>query len=64
MIDEPQIVQTEIRLTAVIRHTMARSDIRTVMGPSIGEVMTVLAAWAAHVQRSAFGKKSCSPPIL
>ncbi len=38
MLDEPQIVQAEARLTAVIRFTILREEIQTVMGPAIGEV--------------------------
>lgn len=44
MLDDPQIVQTEARLTAVIRLTIPRADIQRVMGPAIGEVMAAVAA--------------------
>jgi effector-binding domain-containing protein len=44
MIDSPQIVKTEAQLAAVIRLTIPRSEIRTAMGPGIGEVMAAVAA--------------------
>jgi len=44
MIDTPEIVLTEARRAAVIRLTIPREEIRSVMGPAIGEVMGVLAA--------------------
>jgi effector-binding domain-containing protein len=44
MLDTPQITQTTARLTAVIRLTIPRAEIRTVMGPGIGELMSVIAA--------------------
>lgn len=44
MIDEPQIVQSEAKITAVIRLTVPRSEIQNVMGPAIGEVMGTVAA--------------------
>jgi len=44
MLDKPKIVQTEAQLTAVIRLTIPRSEIRKVMGPAMGEVMAAVAA--------------------
>ena len=44
MLDEPQIVTTEARHAAVIRLTIPRDEIRTVMGPAMGEVMAAVAA--------------------
>jgi effector-binding domain-containing protein len=44
MLDTPQIVQTTDQLTAVIRLTIPREDIRKVMGPGIAEVMAGVAA--------------------
>lgn len=44
MIDDPRIVQTEQRPTAVIRFTIPRAEIQNVMGPAIGEVMAAVAA--------------------
>ncbi|MHB1193867.1 MAG: GyrI-like domain-containing protein [Longimicrobiales bacterium] len=44
MIDTPEIVLTETRHAAVIRLTIPRDEIGSVMGPAIGEVMGVLAA--------------------
>ena len=47
MLDKPQIVQTEARLTAVIRLTISRSEIQSVMGPAINEVLAAIAAQGA-----------------
>jgi effector-binding domain-containing protein len=44
MIDQPQIVSTEARPTAVIRFTIPREEIRHVMGPAIAEVMAAVSA--------------------
>ncbi len=44
MLDKPQIIQTDARLTAVIRLTVSREEIRNVMGPAIAEVMAAVAA--------------------
>jgi effector-binding domain-containing protein len=44
MIDKPHIVQTEAELTAAIRLTIPRAEIRSVMGPAIAEVMAAIAA--------------------
>jgi len=44
MIDTPHITQTTAQLTAVIRLTIPRSEIRSVMGPGIGELMTAVKA--------------------
>lgn len=44
MIDTPQITQSTALQTAVIRLTIPRAEIQQVMGPAIGEVMTVIAA--------------------
>ena len=44
MLDKPQIVRTEAQLTAVIRLTIPRAEIQTVMGPAIAEVMAAVAA--------------------
>jgi len=44
MLDHPQIVQTEAQLTANIRLTIPREEIRNVMGPGIGELMAAVAA--------------------
>ena len=44
MLDEPRIVRTDPKLTAVIRLTIPRERIREVMGPAIGEVMATVAA--------------------
>lgn len=44
MLDTPQIVQTKAQLTAIIRFTIPREEIRNVMGPGIAEVMAAVAA--------------------
>jgi effector-binding domain-containing protein len=44
MIDTPQIIQTAKQLTAIIRLTIPREEIRSVMGPGIGEVRAAVAA--------------------
>lgn len=44
MIDTPQIVPTDARITAKIRLTVPRADIRNVMEPGIKEVINTLAA--------------------
>lgn len=44
MIDPPQIAETAVQPTAVIRLTIPRAGIREVMGPGITELMGALAA--------------------
>jgi effector-binding domain-containing protein len=44
MLDKPQIVKTEAQRTAVIRLTIPRAQIQSVMGPAIAEVMAAVAA--------------------
>jgi len=44
MLDQPTIVQTNSQHTAIIRLTIPREEIRTVMGPGIGELMTAISA--------------------
>ena len=44
MIDTPQITQTAAQLTAAIRLTVPREQIRNVMGPGLAEVKAVIAA--------------------
>ncbi len=44
MIDTPRIAQTADQLTAVIRLTIPREEMRTVMGPGITELMAAVAA--------------------
>ena len=44
MLDQPQIVQTAEQLTAVIRFTVPRSELMSVMGPGYGELMAAVAA--------------------
>jgi effector-binding domain-containing protein len=44
VLDKPQIVETERQPTAVIRLTVPRSEIQSVMEPAIAEVMATLVA--------------------
>lgn len=44
MLDQPRIVQTEARLAAVIRLTIPLTQMQSVMGPAIAEVMAAVAA--------------------
>jgi effector-binding domain-containing protein len=44
MLDQPEIVRTDAQLTAVIRLTIPRAEIRNVMGPGIAELMAAVAA--------------------
>jgi effector-binding domain-containing protein len=44
MIDTPHITRTAAQLAAVIRITIPREEIRHVMGPGIGEILTAIAA--------------------
>ncbi|RKH15070.1 AraC family transcriptional regulator [Corallococcus sp. CA053C] len=44
MIETPRIVQTVAQLTAIVPVTVARSEIRTVMGPGISELMATVAS--------------------
>jgi effector-binding domain-containing protein len=44
VLDTPQITNTADQLTAVIRLTIPRTEIRKVMGPGIGELMATVAA--------------------
>ena len=39
MLDTPQITQTAAQLTAIIRLTIPREEIRKVMGPGIREML-------------------------
>jgi effector-binding domain-containing protein len=43
MIDTPHITQTAAQLTAIIRLTIPREQIRNVMGPGLGEVRAAIA---------------------
>jgi effector-binding domain-containing protein len=44
MLETPQIQHTAAQLTAIIRLTIPRSEIQTVMGPAIGEVLGAIEA--------------------
>ena len=44
MIDELQIVKTEAQTAAVIRLTIARSEIQAVLGPAMREVLSIVTA--------------------
>lgn len=44
MLDKPKITQTQAQTTAIIRMTIPREQIQTVMGPGFQELMTTVAA--------------------
>ena len=44
MLDAPQITQAAAQLTAIIRLTIPREEMRRVMGPGISELMATVAA--------------------
>jgi effector-binding domain-containing protein len=44
MIDTPRIERTDAQSTAIIRLTVPRTEMRTVMGPGLGELMATLQA--------------------
>jgi effector-binding domain-containing protein len=44
VLETPTIVRTEAHNTAVVRLTVARSEIQRVMGPAIGEVIAAVTA--------------------
>ena len=44
MLATPEITQTNAQAAAVIRLTIPRSDVMTVFGPAVGDLMTTLAA--------------------
>lgn len=44
MLDQPTIVQTVTRLTAIIHLTVPRDEIQHVMGPGISEIFAAIAA--------------------
>ncbi len=44
MIDSPEITETDVQLTAVLRLTVPRAEIQNVMGPGLGELMDAVAA--------------------
>ena len=44
MIDTPRIIWTTSQLAAILRLTIPRSEIQSVMGPGIGEVMAAVKA--------------------
>ena len=44
MLETPHIIQTDEQLTAVIHLTVARTEISTVMGPAIAEIIAALTA--------------------
>ena len=52
MLDTPQIAQTTDQLTAVIRLTIPREEIRNVMGPGIAELMAAVAAQGIRPSRA------------
>ena len=44
MLDNPEVVQTDEQLTAVIHLTISRAEISNIMGLAIAEVMSTMAA--------------------
>lgn len=44
MLDKPRIVQSDVRMAAVIHLTLPREEIQNAMGPAIGEVMAAVSA--------------------
>jgi len=44
MLDNPEVIQTDEQLTAVIHLTVPRAEISNVMGSAIAEVMSVISA--------------------
>src|SRR5689334_1538916 len=54
MIATPQIIQTEAQQAAVIHLTIPRSEMMTVFGPAVGELMTTLAAQGVEPVGSVF----------
>ena len=44
MIDTPQIIQTKAQQAAIIRLTIPRAEIRSVMGPGMGELIAAVSA--------------------
>jgi effector-binding domain-containing protein len=75
MIDTPQITQSTARQVAMIRLTVPSSEIQTVMGPGIREVMDTLAAqgitpagpWFTHHMRrptDVFDFEICVPVTI
>jgi len=43
MLTAPQIIQTEVQHAAIIHLTIPRSEMRSVFGPAVGELMAALA---------------------
>jgi effector-binding domain-containing protein len=54
MIDAPQITESAEQLTAVIRLTIPRKEIQSVMGPGIREVMAAVAAQGVTIAGPVF----------
>lgn len=61
MIDTPHITQSKAQPMAFIRLTVPRSEIRTVMGPAITEVFSVLAAQGIAPAGPWFTHHMCRP---
>jgi len=43
-LDTPQIIDLDLQLAAIIRLTIPRSEIQSVKGPAIGEILATIAA--------------------
>ena len=55
MISPPEVLQTEALPAAVIHITVPRSDMQTVFGPAVSELMAVLAAQGLEPLSAVFG---------
>lgn len=54
MIDTPQVTQSDGQLTAVIRFTIPRHEIRNVMGPGINELLAAVTAQNVPITGAVF----------
>ena len=65
MIETPQIIQTQAQAAAVIRLTVARSEMMKVFGPAVGELMAALAAQGVEPVGAVFAHhRKMSPEIF
>ncbi len=54
MLDNPEVIQTDEQLTAVIHLTIPRAEISDVMGPAIAEIMSTMATQGITPDGSCF----------
>jgi len=64
MIDTPQIIESAAQITAIIRLTIPREEIRNVMGPAIGEVLAAVAAQGIAPNGSVFSHHLKMDPAI